>query len=226
MGRPWNRPNTHGLKVMIDQTMAALQNGRFCMTDKFELAHQPNKRTGKGSQSGAGGMGGIVFALKWSTRKHALKAMYRGLRWGPNHEYFLSKKVIELIGKSALLRQLPPELYDAIPRKEPMSKTTQVVGSGKWTFNKTFNFDASESEKILLQSGINLSNDVKFDISTRYKYVKKLAQENGGRSIILHEGDHATVIYGQKEAYCQVEKMVVVEHNGAQYLYFFCLVRY
>ena len=49
--------------------------------------------------------------------------------------------------------------------------------------------------------------------------------ENGGRSIILH-GDHATVIYGQKEAYCQVEKMVVVEHNGAQYLYFFCLVRY
>ena len=237
-GDEWSLPNTHGLKVMAFQTLAALQNGKFCATDSFEKAHQNNKRMGEGRKSGAGGGGGEARALKRQARMLAFKALFRGFEWGPNHAYKIAPGIIEWLGTSRILKELPTELSELIPDRTQLASTdAKPRGAGGWTFKRAFKYDSiTSTEKELLNSGIRVQ-DEKFVLedNAMIKYVKVLSVKNGDRTFFIHEGEHAAVIYDEalpavgeekkdtKLEYCQVEKIILVQQQNKSWLYFFPL---
>ena len=237
-GDEWSLPNTHGLKVMAFQTLAELQNGKFCATDSFEKAHQNNKRMGEGRKSGAGGGGGEARALKRQTRMLAFKALFRGFEWGPNHAYKIAPGIIEWLGTSRILKEIPTELSELIPDRTQLASTdAKPRGAGGWTFKRAFKYDCiTSTEKELINSGIRVQ-DEKFVLedNAMIKYVKVLSVKNGDRTFFIHEGDHAAVIYDEalpavgeekkdtKLEYCQVEKIILVQQQNKSWLYFFPL---
>ena len=221
---------------MAFQTLAALQNGKFCATDSFEKAHQNNKRMGEGRKSGAGG--GEARALKWQARMLAFKALFRGFEWGPNHAYKIAPGIIEWLGTSRILKEMPTELSELIPDRTQLASTdAKPRGAGGWTFKRAFKYDCiTSTEKELLNSGIRVQ-DEKFVLedNAMIKYVKVLSVKNGDRTFFIHEGDHAAVIYDEalpavgeekkdtKLDYCQVEKIILVQQQNKSWLYFFPL---
>ena len=168
----------------------------------------------------------------------AFKALFRGFEWGPNHAYKIAPGIIEWLGTSRILKELPTELSELIPDRTQLASTdAKPRGAGGWTFKRAFKYDCiTSTEKELINSGIRVQ-DEKFVLedNAMIKYVKVLSVKNGDRTFFIHEGDHAAVIYDEalpavgeekkdtKLEYCQVEKIILVQQQNKSWLYFFPL---